>query len=273
MALALASHAAVIKVPDSIDFANTITSFKYSNSSQSSTGKKMGWSGWLMPNGTFYVSGIYFGENIDACSFRGGKAEVVMDNVRRQELIKLALLSYNENHDVPSGDVRGSYELGPRLSVQLGPTIANTVIAKFGDNTNNFRRELDLEVQKVFNDSKLRQSALELNVSLDQDQAKVIYTLTNIGKQTATLMLPNEAGTHFIFRPDNASAIGLSYAMRVTNKVINLKSNATFKVTLQVPKNVDIHKGVFLYDNLSTVYNDDPEIMASPKVQICKRVK
>ena len=111
------SQATVVKVPDKIDFANTMTSFKYSDSAQSADGKKRDWFAWLMTNGNFQISGIYLGEDFGDCSARGGEAEVVMDNnnVRRQELLKLALLSFNENQNAPAGPVGGDYEMGPQL--------------------------------------------------------------------------------------------------------------------------------------------------------------
>ncbi|HAZ12886.1 MAG: hypothetical protein A2X86_08855 [Bdellovibrionales bacterium GWA2_49_15] len=268
-------HAAVIKVPDRIDFASTSTSFKFSDSAQSSTGKKSGWSGWLMPNGTFYISGIYLGETFDSCSSRGGKAEVVLDNnnVRRQELMKLALLAYNENQNAPVRDARGAYELGPRLSVELGTTIENVVISNYGTHTQNFRRELRSEVEKIFDNPALRQNALELSVVVEKD--KVIYTLTNIGQKEATLMLPDSAAKHFTFRPDDESLspVGLTYAEKLSSKVRKLKPSETFKMALLLPKDIDIHRGVFLYDNLNRVRNVDRTIVPAPYVQLCMRLK
>ena len=57
------SQATMVKVPDKIDFANTMTSFKYSDSAQSADGKKRDWFAWLMPNGKWRSRPVILSRN------------------------------------------------------------------------------------------------------------------------------------------------------------------------------------------------------------------
>ena len=159
-------HAATISVPESIDFTKTSAGFKYSEFGESGEGRKKSWTAWLMPKGNFFVSGIYFGENSDSCSSRGGDAEGAISNERRQELMKLALLSHNENATSVPANSHGEFESGPNLSIELGHTMADITISKFETHTNDFRREVSLEVEKVFANPQFRKIGLEVAVSV-----------------------------------------------------------------------------------------------------------
>ncbi|HAZ14115.1 MAG: hypothetical protein A2X86_02885 [Bdellovibrionales bacterium GWA2_49_15] len=264
------AQAQPIKVPEKIDFTKISAGLNYSHSERSASGKKVGWSGRLNPNGYFYASGIYFGESYDDCSGRGGDAVAVLEEGRREALIKLALKSYNENQATPAA-ARGAYEQGPQLSVELGEQMGHTTITNFGPDTMKLRSELLLEVQKAFDNPKQRQNGLELTVSLEKET--IIFVLTNIGQNLATIMLPDEASSHFSYRKSEDELGSLKYASPPKQKVVKINPKAGFKIALAKPKDFNQTKTLFLYDNLTDVYNDDPALESIPKVQICSRLK
>ncbi len=259
-----------IKVPGKIDFTKISAGFSYSHNESSANGKRIGVSGRLTPNGYFYAGSIYFGENFDDCSNRGGDAVAVMPDTDREALMKLALLSFNENQTA-LGNVRGTNELGPQLSVELGAQMGNASITKYGPDTQKFQNALTKEIQKAFDDPKQRKNGLELSVALEKEQ--VIFTLTNIGQNPATIMLPDQASAHFSYRNEEHEFGGLKYAVNPSQKVIKLSPKGSFKIALMKPKNFEKSKTLFLFDNLTDVYNDNPEIESLPKVQVCSRLK
>ncbi|MBI2520273.1 MAG: hypothetical protein HYV97_07640 [Bdellovibrio sp.] len=265
------AEAKMILVPAKIDFNKTMAGFVYSHTERSVNGKKIGLSARLMPNGYLYVSGIYIGETFDACSGRGGNAAVVLDVAQRENLMKMALQSYNENQQLSSKEERGAYETGPQLSVELGQDMGNTTLNNIGTQTDLFQKELATLMQKVFDDGRSRTHGLEISLALKKNHLQ--FTLTNIGKNPAVIMLPEDASTHFFYRKTEDELVGLQYAVRPTKRVIKLQPKKNFRVMLIKPTTGNLDKIVFVYDNMADVYHDDPAMVSSPKVQICAGLK